>query len=492
MDSLAREYPDLFYMDILGYGTEYGEPIWYMKISDNPEIDEDEPAILLHGCMHADEILSTEVLMHYLKDFSRRYNENDPRVLNWARGLEIYVIPILNVEGHKVVEDGITWWRKTCRDNNLNGVFDTLMDGVDLNRNFSLGWSGGPADTSDFFYRGPWPFSESEAQAIRELSYRKKFIIAIDYHSPTYGRPEVVYYSWNRSEMGGLAVDHKMLLDAAHNFATSILKDDGINPYDYSQSSAGNGYHRMWQYNRFAAIAFTCEISDTTIQDTSMVDMICEHHIPGIEYLMDRALGTGLNGLVTDAETGEPVWAEVKILQAYHPNMARRFTIPETGRYRRLLLPGIYTLEVEADGYRTKRFYNLTVHGDGSTIFNVEMEPGRLYTGVDEIYLPDGLALKQNYPNPFNARTTIEYTVGPADYSEILKREFPVNLAVYNLQGHKVTELINNIQHPGTYSITWDAKDRHGNPLSTGVYFYRLEVGNSPNRIETRKMLLVK
>jgi carboxypeptidase T len=492
LDSLATEYPEIIHIDTLGYTTRYGYPVLYAKVSDNPGEDEDEPAVLLHGAMHSDEILSVELLMHFLDTLAIRYAANDTTALRWINNLEVYYIPILNVEGHLMVESGITWWRKTCRDNNLNGVFDTLIDGVDLNRNYPLGWGAAPPDTSDFFYRGPWPFSETENQAIRELSYRKKFVIAVDYHSPTYGRGEVIYYPWQRSEMGGESVDLPVLREIARGMALSILKDNGINPYDYVLGGSGDGYHRTWQYNRFATVAFTCEVSDTTIQDTSMVDMICKHHVPGIEYLLNRALGPGVTGIVTDSETGDPVFAEVKVLQAYHPNMARRYTIPETGRYRRLLLPGIYTLEFSAEGYRTRRFYNFNVHGGNTTVFDVQLEAGQVYTDIEDVqefYLPDRFLLHQNYPNPFNAGTRIDFTVGPPDYNADAKSDYDTGLEIFDIRGARVRTLLKTNLATGQYSIEFDGTDRYGNSLPSGVYFYRLTV---ENHSESRKMMLLK
>ncbi|MCP4632556.1 MAG: hypothetical protein GY855_06480 [candidate division Zixibacteria bacterium] len=489
LDSLASEYPEIIKVDTLGYSTQYNTPILYAKISDNPYDEEDEPAVLLHGAMHADEVLGVEALMFWLDTLTIRYSVNDTNAIRWIENIELYVVPILNVEGHIKVEGGLTWWRKTCRDNNLNGVFDSLIDGVDLNRNFSLGWDSGPTDTSDFFYRGPWPFSETEARAIREISYEKQFVIAIDYHSPTYGRADVIYYPWNRGEMGGLAADKPVLQDIATNMGLKILRDDGERHYDYVNGGSGNGFHRVWQYNRFATVAFTCEISDTTIQDTTLVDLICRHHVPGIEYLMDRALGTGVNGLVTDEITGEPLWAQARVLQAFHPGMARRYTNASTGRYRRLLLPGIYTLEFEAEGYQTKRFYNFHVLERYPTVFDVQLQLNPAITSVDEIYLPDIYGLSQNYPNPFNAVTTINYSVGLADYNGNPKDYLDVSLDIYNLRGAKIKTLVEDELPNGNYSVSWDGRDGRGNSVASGVYFYCLRIDNN---YDTRKMLLIK
>jgi len=101
-------------------------------------------------------------------------------------------------------------------------------------------------------------------------------------------------------------------------------------------------------------------------------------------------------------------------------------------------------------------------------------------TGVkDEI--PLQFALSQNYPNPFNPTTTIEFS---------LARSVPVELKVYDLLGREVAVLINsNAMNPGRYLMRWDGRNRYGQSVATGVYFYRLIAGDF---VQSKKMVLVK
>jgi len=94
--------------------------------------------------------------------------------------------------------------------------------------------------------------------------------------------------------------------------------------------------------------------------------------------------------------------------------------------------------------------------------------------------LPGKFSLSQNHPNPFNPSTIMEYTL-PA-------RSFVV-LEVYNLLGQKVIILVNEEKEAGVHQITWDGMDKEGNPVSSGVYFYRLKADNFS---EVKKMMLMK
>jgi hypothetical protein len=86
------------------------------------------------------------------------------------------------------------------------------------------------------------------------------------------------------------------------------------------------------------------------------------------------------------------------------------------------------------------------------------------------IEIPKTLALEQNYPNPFNPSTTIRY-----DLPESQK----VKITIYSLLGQEVVELVNAVQSPGSYRVSWNGKDRQGIDVPSGVYPIRLMAGNS-------------
>jgi hypothetical protein len=93
---------------------------------------------------------------------------------------------------------------------------------------------------------------------------------------------------------------------------------------------------------------------------------------------------------------------------------------------------------------------------------------------------PLGFKLDQNRPNPFNPLTAIPFRI---------ERAGDVRLTIFDASGRRVTTLVEEHRAPGSYSETWDGKNADGNPVSSGVYYYRLE---SVNASETRKMTMVR
>jgi hypothetical protein len=88
--------------------------------------------------------------------------------------------------------------------------------------------------------------------------------------------------------------------------------------------------------------------------------------------------------------------------------------------------------------------------------------------------------LYQNYPNPFNPSTNISFTL-PGETNTIL--------SVYNIEGRLVKTLVNESLGGGLQTISWDGTDARGNPVSSGVYLYRLRAGGN---VMTKKMILLK
>ena len=88
--------------------------------------------------------------------------------------------------------------------------------------------------------------------------------------------------------------------------------------------------------------------------------------------------------------------------------------------------------------------------------------------------------LNQNFPNPFNPITTVRY--------ELPKDSF-VYVTIYDMLGNVVNNLVNTNQSSGYKSIQWDATNNQGEPVSAGVYLYKIQAGDF---VDTKKMILLK
>ena len=103
------------------------------------------------------------------------------------------------------------------------------------------------------------------------------------------------------------------------------------------------------------------------------------------------------------------------------------------------------------------------------------------YTNVEGASsgLPVDFSLS-NYPNPFNSSTTISFTI--LEFSQ-------VDLSVYDVGGRLVNTLLRSRIDAGYHSLVWDGRNSSGQPVSSGVYFYRISTGD---HTATKRMLLLK
>lgn len=98
-----------------------------------------------------------------------------------------------------------------------------------------------------------------------------------------------------------------------------------------------------------------------------------------------------------------------------------------------------------------------------------------------KLKIPDTFELLPNYPNPFNPTTTISYK---------LPKESRVRLTIYNILGQRVRELVRGeVQNVGVQRVSWDSRNDAGSTVATGIYIYRLQIGNFNT---SRKMILMK
>lgn len=187
LDSMKAKFPNLITTKqaIGSYVTNDGNEIFYVKISDNPDLDEasTEPQTLYTAVHHAREVQSLTQLIYYMWYLLENYDTN-PEIAQLVNNRELYFIPCVNPDGYIYNQtsnpDGGGMWRKNRRNNGSSY-------GVDLNRNYGAFWAydntGSSPSPSSETYRGPAAFSEIETQAVRDFCNSHQFQIALNAHT---------------------------------------------------------------------------------------------------------------------------------------------------------------------------------------------------------------------------------------------------------------------------------------------------------------------
>jgi murein tripeptide amidase MpaA len=252
LDELVAARPDLCSIVVVGQSVE-GRTIRGIRISAAPA---GAPAIVFNACQHAREWVSPMTVM-YVADRLVADAAVDPATQMLLQQAEIFVIPVVNPDGYIYSWDVDRFWRKNRR-NNGNGTF-----GVDLNRNWGFQW-GGPgasASSSSDTYRGPFPFSEPETQAMRDFfSARPQIVSHIDFHSFS----QLVLSPWGWTEAP--APDDLYLRSMAERMADAIFSVHQV-PYVSGPIAStlyvASGNAVDWAYGARGVFSYTIELRDT-------------------------------------------------------------------------------------------------------------------------------------------------------------------------------------------------------------------------------------
>lgn len=293
----AKQYPQITRLSSIGKSWE-GREIWALKISDNPELDEAEPAVLFAGAHHAREWTTVEVPMAMTRQLLEGFGK-DARLTRLVNEREIWVVPLSNPDGYTWSQKSAKYWRKNRRPpTGSNGAF-----GVDLNRNYGYHWgeSGVSNSPSGDTYPGPKGFSEPETQAIKALAEREKFQCSLNYHSYSelvlfpfayaYNVPNPALATYKELGAKMATFNHYTVQNCTELYPAAGISDD-------------------WLYGEMKTIAFTFEMGTQFIPPVSEIAAQCAINVPasllmleeGPQYAVTTPSSSGTPALVQNLD----------------------------------------------------------------------------------------------------------------------------------------------------------------------------------------------
>jgi len=221
LDSLHEKYPGIISARIILPNDDFNDLTWKenhvygIKVSDNVETDEEEPAALFTGLHHAREPICVNICVEWARWLAENYGK-DPLATWLVENREIWIVPIVNPDGYLINETNSPQGGGMHRKNGNPAGYP--VPGVDLNRNYPYMWgydddgSSGIPQAENF--RGSKPASEPETQSIINLCKEQKFVVAVHFHSAMglfmypWGYDYVVcedsnvYYRWGQVSTG--------------------------------------------------------------------------------------------------------------------------------------------------------------------------------------------------------------------------------------------------------------------------------------------------
>jgi len=346
LEGLVDRYPDLCRLESIGQSVQ-GREILALKISDNPDVDEDEPEIKLASTLHGDEPPGTELCLYFADHLLSEYGQ-DARVARIVDDLEVWILPLLN-------PDGLTaGTRYNARSVDLNRAFpDRIQDPVNSPEG-----------------------REPEVAAMMAFSADREFALGANFHTGAL----VVNYPWDSNESGRF-VDTPTPDDALFEWISTRYAQHNPGMLASTEFPGGisNGaewyviYGGMqdWSYEWNATLEVTVELSDVSWPSASALPELWDDNRESLLAYVESAF-TAVSGGVTDAATGEVVSrAQVQVTGTGRPLLVR----PASGAFHRMLVPGTYELTFRAPGYDPLTVSGIVVTEGSITPLDVELLP---------------------------------------------------------------------------------------------------------------------
>jgi len=340
LEDLAVAYSDIMSLDVIGTSVG-GRELFLVKISDNVETNENEPAIFFEYNIHGDEIAAYINMLHFIEWLATNYG-TDPEITAVVDSREIFIEPLTNPDGNQATALG------RSRYNN---------HGVDMNRNFGFMWSQWEANPGSTLH------SEPEIQAVTDVWMGPQpYMFGLSGHSGT------VVFLWAWGYHGNVPLDNAEMAYLSEEYCyPNHCLDPNMN--EWGQTS--HALYYCWgtamdeMYGSHGMLGTTAELTYTKQCSFTESITVAEEHEPALMWVLQE-IGNGLHGTVTDDTDGAPLMAVIEVDGKW-----ATFTDYEVGDFHKYLRPGTYDVRIWANGYDE---YNDTVIITEGSPFTLDVE----------------------------------------------------------------------------------------------------------------------
>lgn len=476
LDSMRRRYPNLISSKKSIGNTLEGNPMYVVKISDHPDIEElQEKQVLFDAMHHAREPQGMMQLMYFMWYLMDRYENGDQVAKYILNNRELYFVPIVNPDGYlynqSINPNGGGMWRKN-RSNNVDAT-----RGVDLNRNYGYDWGYDDVGSSPFgnsnTFRGTTAFSEPETQNMRDFVNTKKFKSNLSYH--TYGG--YLIYPFGARE-NYYTQDSNLF----RQYADSLTKDNG---YSYGTvfetlSYFANGGSCDWMYgdsSHSKILSLTPEVgfsNDGFWPQPSRIVPLAEENIAPNLFLAMYAVN-GLDVIYADTTFRDEFNFSIPV-QYFSAGLQENSKIKSYLDFygNPLLQSNLDTLAISSLTTFTKKPFNFAL------IFGLALQkhtiPYRIVTLIDGVAHYDSALLIIDRTTGINTtKKETEVKIFPNPSSKTITIDYDL----------KPNTIINIYNTAGKLIIESKTKTTDVSKLTAGVYFISIKEGNKVVAIES-------
>jgi len=336
-------YPSLCKVYNLGQ-TIQNRTMWAIRISDNVDVEEDEPEVKYISTMHGDEIVGMEMCLNLIDYLVTGYG-TDPRATDIVDSVELWIVPCMNPDGFVAGQ----------RYN---------QNGIDLNRNFPDPYTSPENSTAG---------REPETGNIMNWSAGRSFTLGANLH----GGAVVVNYPYDNNASGSsvytASPDDDLFIEISEQYSIHNTPMWNSSSFYHGITNGAAWYAisgglQDWGYRYMGINEVLIELSTTKSPPYSQIPTFWSQNRESMLAYIETALW-GVRGVVTDAHTGAPVDANVTVTGRAHTV----YTDPDVGDYHRMLLPGTYQLLFETGNHDPLRVSGVAVSAGAATRLDVTL-----------------------------------------------------------------------------------------------------------------------
>ncbi|XP_039292676.1 carboxypeptidase D isoform X2 [Nilaparvata lugens] len=358
----SSRYPHLSALYSIGKSVQ-GRDLWVMVVSSSPyEHMIGKPDVKYVANMHGNEAVGRELMLHLIQYLVTSYT-TDPYIKWLLDNTRIHILPSMNPDGFEVAREG------QCD----GGVGRYNARGFDLNRNFP-----------DYFKHNN-KRGQPETDAVKEWTSKIQFVLSGGLHGgalvasyPFDNTPNSLFQSY--ASTPSLTPDDDVFKHLALTYSRNHPTMHQGKPCKSGTPSFNQGITNgaAWypltggmqdfNYVWYGCMEVTLELSCCKFPHSSELPKFWEENrLPLVKFLAEAH--RGVHGFVMD-EHGNPV--EKASLKVKNRNVG--FQTTKYGEFWRILMPGVYILEVFADGYMPREVDFMVIE-DHPTLLNVTLHP---------------------------------------------------------------------------------------------------------------------
>ena len=356
MNTFASTHSNICRLDTIATLAS-GRRLLAIKITDNPDVDENEPEFFWNGTIHGDETTGYVLFLRLIDYLTNNYGTNS-RITNLVNNTEIWICPLSNPDG-----------TYAGGNNSVSGATRSNANGVDMNRNYPDPRTGLHPDGN------AW---QPETVAWMNFADDHDFVMS----GNTHGGAEVYNYPWDTWTSTHPNADDnwwdylgREYVDTAHvyspvNYFTDVVANGVTEGGDWYIITGGRqDYMNYYQHCR----EVTLELSSIKLVSAATLPNYWNYNYRSFLNYMEQSL-YGVRGIITESCTGAPIKALVTV-NSHDADSTQVYSSLPVGNYHRPIYAGTYSFTFSAPGYQSQTISNITVANKNTVIQNIQLVP---------------------------------------------------------------------------------------------------------------------